>query len=58
VTAWTIYRLSPDLSVRAAYEIHQRRFEGGVRYRFHEFLSGELIATSRASWWLRLVSNL
>jgi hypothetical protein len=58
VTAWAIYRLSPDLSVRAAYEIHQRRVEGGVRYRFHEFLSGELVGNSGGEVWLQLISNL
>ncbi|HEV8339101.1 MAG TPA: hypothetical protein VGR25_05520 [bacterium] len=58
VTPWAIYRLSPDLSVRAAYEIHQRRFEGGVRYRFHEFLSGELVGTSGGEVWLQVISNL
>lgn len=57
-TGWVIYRLNPDLSLRAAYEIHQRRFEGSVRYRFSAFLSGELVGTSRGEYWLRLISNL
>ncbi|MGH2452611.1 MAG: hypothetical protein ACRDF5_02460 [bacterium] len=58
VTGWVTYRFSPDLSLRAAYEIHQRGFEGSVRYRFHEFLSGELVGTSGGEFWLRLISNL
>jgi len=58
VTGWVTYRFSPDVSLRAAYEIQQRRFEGSVRYRFHEFLSGELVGTSGGEFWLRLISNL
>ncbi len=58
VTGWVTYWFTPDLSLRAAYEIHQRRFEGSVRYRFHEFLSGELVGTSRGEIWLRVISNL
>lgn len=57
-TAWLSYRFSPDLSVRAAYEVHAQRLEGSVRYRFHEFLSGELVGTGRGEFWLRLISNL
>ncbi len=57
-TGWVIYRLNPDLSLRAAYEIHQRRFEGSVRHRFSAFLSGELVGTSGGEYWIRLISNL
>lgn len=57
-TGWVVYRLSPDLSLRTAYEVHQRRLEGSLRYRFNEFLSGELVGTSRGEYWIRLISNL
>jgi hypothetical protein len=57
-TGWVTYQLSPDLSLRVAYEIHRRTLEGSLRYRFHEFLSGELVGTSGGEYWLRLSSNL
>lgn len=57
-TGWVVYRLSPDLSLRTAYEVHQRRLEGSLRYRFNDFLSGELVGTSRGEYWIRLISNL
>jgi len=57
-TGFVIYRLTPDLSVRMAYALPAREFEGSVRYRFNEFLSGELVGTSEGDYWLRLISNL
>lgn len=57
-TAWMTVQAGLDTGVRASWNLGTRSFEGAVTYRFNEFLSGELIATSRGNWWLRLVSNL
>lgn len=57
-TAWIAVRAGLDTGVRASWNLSTQSFEGAVTYRFNEFLSGELIATSRGTWWLRLVSNL
>lgn len=57
-TVWTAVRAGLDTGVRASWNLGTDSFEGALTYRFNEFLSGELIATSRGLWWLRLVSNL
>ncbi len=57
-TGFAVYRLSPDLSLRAAYEVPLQRLEGSLRYRFNEFLSGEVVGTSDGEYWIRLISNL
>lgn len=57
-TAWIAVRAGLDTGVRASWNLSAQSFEGAVTYRFNEFLSGELIGTSRGNWWLRLVSNL
>lgn len=57
-TAWTAIRLGPDVSVRGAWNLTQQSFEGALTYRLNEFLAGELVATSRGEFWLRIVSNL
>lgn len=57
-TAWIAVRAGLDAGVRTSWNLSTQSFEGAVTYRFNEFLSGELIATSRGNWWLRLVSNL
>ncbi|MGH2348942.1 MAG: hypothetical protein ACRDFT_05690 [bacterium] len=58
VSAWTTMRLSRDLSLRAAWDFRRRAAEGGLIYRVNEFLSGEIVGTSRGHFWLRLTSNL
>ncbi len=55
---WMSYRLSPDVTVRAAYAVKEQSVEGSVRYRFTEFLSGELVGTSEGDYWIRVISNL
>lgn len=55
---WVSYRLNPDITVRATYAIKQQSVEGSVRYRFTEFLSGELVGTSEGEYWIRVISNL
>lgn len=55
---WTTIRLGLDTGVRAAWLLPGDTFEGALVYRFNAFLSGELVATSRGEWWLRLISNL
>ncbi len=55
---WVSYRLSPDITMRAAYAVKQRSIEGSVRYRFTEVLSGELVGTSEGGYWIRVISNL
>ncbi len=57
-TGFAVYRLSPDLSLRAAYAVQAQRFEGSFRYQFNEFLSGEVVGTSDGEYWIRLISNL
>lgn len=58
ISPWVTMQMSRDLGVRAAYDVRRRAVEGALIYRFNEFLSGELIATSRSHFWLRLTSNL
>jgi hypothetical protein len=58
VSAWTTTRLGSDLSLRAAWDFRRQTAEGALIYRFSEFLSGELVGTSRGHFWLRLTSNL
>lgn len=55
---WTGLRLGLDTGLRAAWTLPAQTFEGALIYRFNDFLSGELVATSRGEWWLRLISNL
>lgn len=57
-TVWTTVQVSPDVGVRGSWTIPTQVFEGAVTYRINEFLSWELIGTSGASAWVRLVSNL
>lgn len=57
-TVWAKLQLSLDTGLRGAWSLRAQTFEGAVTYRFNEFLSGELVGTSRGDWWLRLVSNL
>lgn len=57
-TVWMAVRAGLDTGARASWNLSTQSFEGALTYRFNEFLSGELIGTSRGSWWLRLVSNL
>jgi len=57
-SAWTTLKLSRDISLRATWDVRRRAVEGGLIYRFNEFLSGEVVGTSRGSFWLRLTSNL
>ncbi len=58
VTALTRTQVARDVGVRAMWNLSDRTSEGGLSYRFNEFLSGELIGTSRGEFWLRLISNL
>ncbi len=58
VLAWATARLSGDVGIRAAWDFSRRTGEGALIYRFSEFLSGELIGTTKGRFWLRLVSNL
>lgn len=55
---WTTVGLGGDLGLRAMWDVRRRTAEGALIYRFNEFLSGELIGTSRGNFWLRLTSNL
>lgn len=55
---WTTVGLGGDLGLRAMWDVRRRAAEGALIYRFNEFLSGELIGTSRGNFWLRLTSNL
>lgn len=57
-TVWTAMRLGLDTGVRATWNLSAQFVEGALTYRFNEFLSGELVGTSRGVWWLRLISNL
>lgn len=57
-TAWVALRTGLDTAVRATWNLNTHVIEGAFAYRFNEFLTGEMIATSRGVWWLRLVSNL
>lgn len=57
-TVWAAMRLGLDTGVRATWNLRTQSVEGALTYRFNEFLSGELIGTSRGVWWLRLISNL
>ena len=57
-TGFVVYRVTPDFSLRVAYAVQMQQFEGSVRYRFNEFLSGEIVGTSGGDYWLRLISNL
>jgi hypothetical protein len=58
VTAWAATQLSGDVGLRAAWDFSRRSGEGALIYRFNEFLSGELVGTTKGHFWLRLVSNL
>lgn len=58
VLAWTTLRLGRDVSLRGTWNVTRQGFEGGATYRLNEFLSGELVGTSRGEIWLRLISNL
>lgn len=55
---FVIYRLSPDLQIRAAYAPSTDILETTLTYRLNEFLAWEGVTTSRGLLWLRLVSNL
>lgn len=57
-SAWTTVRLGRDVGVRGAWNLTQQAFEGALTYRVNEFLAGEVVATSRGEFWLRLISNL
>lgn len=57
-TAFTRFHVSRDVSLRGAWNMTDQWLEGGINYRANDFLSGELIATSRGDIWLRLISNL
>jgi hypothetical protein len=57
-TAFVAYRVGPDVSVRLAYMTQASQVEGSVRYRFTEFLSGEVVGRSGGEYWVRLISNL
>ncbi len=57
-TAFTRFQVSRDVGLRGAWNLTDLSFEGGINYRANDFLSGELIATSRGEVWLRLISNL
>ncbi len=57
-TGFVTYRVGPDVSVRLAYLLQARQLEGSVRYRFTEFLSGEVVGRSGGEYWVRLISNL
>jgi hypothetical protein len=58
MSAWTVTQLNSDVSLRAAWDFRRRTAEGGLIYRINEFLSGEIVGTSRGHFWLRLTSNL
>jgi hypothetical protein len=58
MTAFTRFQVSRDVGLRGALNLTDQSFEGGINYRANDFLSGELIATSRGEVWLRLISNL
>ncbi|MDQ7849395.1 MAG: hypothetical protein QN152_02715 [Armatimonadota bacterium] len=58
VTGFVTYRVGPDVSVRLAYLLPAQQVEGSVRYRFTEFLSGEIVGRSGGEYWVRLISNL
>lgn len=55
---FVVYRLSPDLHLRAAYAPSTDTVETTLTYRLNEFLAWEGVTTSRGLLWLRLVSNL
>ena len=55
---WTALHFGLDTGARATWSVSSRSFEGALTYRFNEFFSGELVATSQGEWWLRLISNL
>lgn len=57
-TVWAALRLGLDTGLRGTWALRAQAFEGALTYRFNEFLSGELVGTSRGDWWLRLISNL
>lgn len=57
-TGFVTYRVGPDVSVRLAYLLEAQQVEGSVRYRFTEFLSGEIVGRSGGDYWVRLISNL
>lgn len=58
VSPYVTMQLNRDVSVRARWDMGSRAVEGALIYRFNEFLSGELVGTSRRHFWLRLTSNL
>ncbi len=58
VTALTRIQLGRDVGFRGDWNLTNQSFEGGLTYRFNEFLAGELVGTSQGDFWLRLISNL
>lgn len=57
-SAWITVQLGRDVSARGRWHLTQPAFEGAFTYRINEFLAGEVVATSRNEFWLRLISNL
>jgi len=57
VTLWTSIGLTPDLTVRGAWNTTGRSFEAAVRYRLNAFLAWEVVGVPGRVW-VRLVSNL
>lgn len=58
VRTWAQLQVGFDTALRGTWFAGQQAFEGAFIYRINEFLSGELVGTSRGEWWVRLVSNL
>jgi len=57
-SAFTRFQVGPDVALRGIWNLTDLAFEGGLNYRFNEFLAGEVVATSKGEVWLRLISNL
>ena len=57
VTVWTSIGLTPDVTVRGAWNTTAQSFEAAVRYRLNAFLAWEVVGVP-GQVWVRLVSNL
>ncbi len=58
MTLWTTVQVSHDIGLRGEWTPPTRVFEGAATSRLNDFLTWELVGTSRGDVWLRLISNL
>ena len=57
VTVWTSIGLTPDLTVRGAWNATDQSIEAALRYRLNAFLAWEVVGVP-GQLWVRLVSSL